>query len=111
LLFKLNGRRLSFSERGEITMSLQNPVFIPGPTNMPLAIRHAIDLPTIDHRGPGFGDMLVPARDGVRQVLKSSSAEIFIFPATGTGGWETGYYKHPERRGQSLSLSQWHVLT
>ena len=70
-------------------MSLQNPVFIPGPTNMPLAIRHAIDLPTIDHRGPGFGDILVPARDGVRQVLKSSSAEIFIFPATGTGGWET----------------------
>jgi alanine-glyoxylate transaminase/serine-glyoxylate transaminase/serine-pyruvate transaminase len=33
--------------------------------------------------------MLHPARDGVRKVLKSDSAEVFIFPATGTGGWET----------------------
>jgi alanine-glyoxylate transaminase/serine-glyoxylate transaminase/serine-pyruvate transaminase len=46
-------------------------------------------MPTIDHRSPLFGSILHPARDGVRQVLKSSSAEIFIFPATGTGGWET----------------------
>ena len=70
-------------------MSFQNPVFIPGPTNIPEALRKACDMPTIDHRSPLFGSILHPARDGVRQVLKSSSAEIFIFPSTGTGGWET----------------------
>ncbi len=70
-------------------MSLQNPVFIPGPTNIPENLRKACDMPTIDHRSPMFGSILHPARDGVRQILKSSSAEIFIFPATGTGGWET----------------------
>ncbi|GGH34127.1 serine-glyoxylate aminotransferase apoenzyme [Cribrihabitans marinus] len=70
-------------------MSFQNPVFIPGPTNMPEALRKACDMPTIDHRSPLFGQILHPAREGVRKILKSDSAEIFIFPSTGTGGWET----------------------
>jgi alanine-glyoxylate transaminase/serine-glyoxylate transaminase/serine-pyruvate transaminase len=70
-------------------MSLQNPVFIPGPTNIPEVVRKACDMPTIDHRSPLFGEILHPARDGVKQVLKSTSAEVFIFPSTGTGGWET----------------------
>lgn len=70
-------------------MSFQNPVFIPGPTNMPEAIRQACYMPTIDHRSPTFGKILHPCLDGVRQVLKSKDAKIFIFPSTGTGGWET----------------------
>ncbi|MCP4208387.1 MAG: aminotransferase class V-fold PLP-dependent enzyme [Shimia sp.] len=70
-------------------MSFQNPVFIPGPTNIPESLRKACDMPTIDHRSPLFGQILHPAREGVRKVLKSESAEIFIFPSTGTGGWET----------------------
>ena len=70
-------------------MSLQNPVFIPGPTNIPESLRKACDMPTIDHRSPLFGEILNPARDGVRKILKSADADIFIFPSTGTGGWET----------------------
>ena len=70
-------------------MSFQNPVFIPGPTNIPENLRKACDMPTIDHRSPLFGQILHPAREGVRKVLKSDSAEVFIFPSTGTGGWET----------------------
>ena len=70
-------------------MSFQNPVFIPGPTNMPEAIRQACYMPTIDHRSPVFGEILRPCLAGVRKVLKSESGHIFIFPSTGTGGWET----------------------
>ncbi|WP_424980469.1 L-aspartate--glyoxylate aminotransferase BhcA [Leisingera sp. S232] len=70
-------------------MSFQNPVFIPGPTNMPEALRKAVDMPTLDHRSPLFGQILHPALAGVKKVLKSESAEIFVFPSTGTGGWET----------------------
>jgi alanine-glyoxylate transaminase/serine-glyoxylate transaminase/serine-pyruvate transaminase len=70
-------------------MSFQNPVFIPGPTNMPEVLRKAVDMPTLDHRSPLFGQILHPAIAGVKQVLKSKSAEVFIFPASGTGGWET----------------------
>ncbi|MBV1925906.1 MAG: aminotransferase class V-fold PLP-dependent enzyme [Rhodobacteraceae bacterium] len=70
-------------------MNTQNPVFIPGPTNIPDEIRKACDMATIDHRSPAFGNILHPARAGVQQVVKSTSAEVFIFPSSGTGGWET----------------------
>lgn len=70
-------------------MSAQNPIFIPGPTNIPEMLRKAVDMPTIDHRSPLFGKILHPALDGVKQVLRSTEAEVFVFPSTGTGGWET----------------------
>ena len=70
-------------------MSFQNPVFIPGPTNMPEVLRKAIDMPTLDHRSSLFGEILHPALNGVKKVIKSKTAEIFVFPSTGTGGWET----------------------
>jgi alanine-glyoxylate transaminase/serine-glyoxylate transaminase/serine-pyruvate transaminase len=75
--------------REEGTMSFQNPVFIPGPTNIPEDVRRACDMPTLDHRSPLFGEILHPARSNVQKVLKSKSAEVFFFPSTGTGGWET----------------------
>ncbi len=66
----------------------QNPVFIPGPTNMPEVLRRACDMPTMDHRSAAFADILHPALAGVKSVLKSADAEVFVFPATGTAGWE-----------------------
>ena len=70
-------------------MNFQNPVFIPGPTNMPEVLRKAIDMPTLDHRSALFGEILHPALAGVKKVLKSEVVEVFVFPSTGTGGWET----------------------
>ncbi len=70
-------------------MSFQNPVFIPGPTNMPEALRRAVDMPTLDHRSAAFADILQPALAGVKQVMKTKTGEVFIFPSTGSGGWET----------------------
>ncbi|MFZ1725183.1 MAG: L-aspartate--glyoxylate aminotransferase BhcA [Albidovulum sp.] len=70
-------------------MSFQNPVFILGPTNMPEAVRQACYMPTIDHRSPVFGKILHPCLNNVRKILKSEGAHIFIYPSTGTGGWET----------------------
>jgi alanine-glyoxylate transaminase/serine-glyoxylate transaminase/serine-pyruvate transaminase len=69
-------------------MSFQNPVFIPGPTNIPDEIRKACDLPTLDHRSPAFGRLFRPAIAGVRRVLRMEAGEVIILPSTGTGGWE-----------------------
>jgi alanine-glyoxylate transaminase/serine-glyoxylate transaminase/serine-pyruvate transaminase len=69
-------------------MSLSNPVFIPGPTNLPDSVRRAIDLPTVDHRSPAFAEMLPNLFGGLKQVFGTRDAKIFIFPGTGTGGWE-----------------------
>jgi len=73
----------------ESAMFQQNPVFIPGPTNMPEVLRKAVDMPTLDHRSPLFAKILHPALAGVKRVVKSETAKIFVFPSTGTGGWET----------------------
>jgi alanine-glyoxylate transaminase/serine-glyoxylate transaminase/serine-pyruvate transaminase len=69
-------------------MFSQNPVFIPGPTNIPEELRRAISNPSIDHRSETFVEMFLPVIEGVKRILKTKSAEAFIFPSTGTGGWE-----------------------
>ena len=69
-------------------MSSQNPVFIPGPTNIPERLRHAVNVPTIDHRSASFGAIFKPLFPGVKKVLKTEKGEVFLFPATGTAGWE-----------------------
>ncbi|MDE3238857.1 MAG: aminotransferase class V-fold PLP-dependent enzyme [Paracoccaceae bacterium] len=69
-------------------MTSQNPVFIPGPTNIPESIRKACDMPTLDHRSPAFARIFSPAVEGVRKILRMGEGEVFLFPATGTGGWE-----------------------
>lgn len=66
----------------------QNPVFIPGPTNMPDVIRKACDMATLDHRSAAFGGIFAPAVASVKKVLATETGEVFIFPSTGTGGWE-----------------------
>jgi alanine-glyoxylate transaminase/serine-glyoxylate transaminase/serine-pyruvate transaminase len=74
----------------EPAMSSQNPVFIPGPTNIPESIRKACDVPTMDHRSPAFARILRPALAGVRRILRMAEGdgEVVLLPATGTAGWE-----------------------
>lgn len=69
-------------------MFSQNPVFIPGPTNIPEELRRAISNSSIDHRSDTFVEMFRPALEGVKRILKTTSGEAFIFPSTGTGAWE-----------------------
>lgn len=69
-------------------MSSQNPVFIPGPTNIPDSVRKACDMQTMDHRSPNFARLFQPAVAGVRRILKMGQGEVIILPSTGTGGWE-----------------------
>jgi alanine-glyoxylate transaminase/serine-glyoxylate transaminase/serine-pyruvate transaminase len=73
----------------EDDMFMQNPVFIPGPTNIPEILRKAVDMPTVDHRSSLFGEVLRPALAGVKEIVKTKTGAAFVFPSTGTGGWET----------------------
>lgn len=65
-----------------------NPVFIPGPTNIPDTLRAAMGGQTLDHRAPAFADMMGPLRADLKRVFKTTDGEIIFFPASGTGGWE-----------------------
>src|SRR5690554_5355553 len=73
---------------GGIPMSDQNPVFIPGPTNIPDRLRRAMQVQTRDHRAPDFVETFTPVLEGCKRVFGTSSGRIITFPASGTGGWE-----------------------
>jgi alanine-glyoxylate transaminase/serine-glyoxylate transaminase/serine-pyruvate transaminase len=60
---------------------------IPGPSNVPDRILHAIAHPTIDHRGPTFQKISKEVLLGVRRIFKTSDP-VLIFPTSGTGAWE-----------------------
>ncbi len=60
---------------------------IPGPTNVPDRVLRAMDLPTIDHRGPEFADLTKEVLAGLRTVFGTSGATV-VFPSSGTGAWE-----------------------
>ncbi len=61
---------------------------IPGPSNVPDRVLRAIAQPTIDHRGPEFAQLTLGILDKLRLVFNTESP-IFIYPASGTGGWES----------------------
>ena len=63
-------------------------LFVPGPTNMPESVRRAIDVPMEDHRAPDLPDFILPLFADLKKVFKTESGQVFIFPASGTGGWE-----------------------
>ena len=60
---------------------------IPGPTNVPDRILRAIDNPTIDHRGPEFGELGRKVLSGLKGIFKTQHP-VIIYPASGTGAWE-----------------------
>lgn len=60
---------------------------IPGPTNVPDRVLRAIDRPTIDHRGPEFGELGRTVLAGMKRVF-GTEADVVIYPASGTGAWE-----------------------
>ncbi len=66
----------------------KNHLFVPGPTNMPDRIRRAMDVALEDHRAPGFPDFSKPLFEDLKKVFRTETGQVFIFPASGTGGWE-----------------------
>lgn len=60
---------------------------VPGPSQVPSRILRAISLPTIDHRGPEFGQLALKVLSGVQQIFKTKQP-VIIYSASGTGAWE-----------------------
>lgn len=60
---------------------------IPGPSNVPDRVLHAIGRPTIDHRGPEFQQLSKEVLLGSRRIFKTAGP-VVVFPTSGTGAWE-----------------------
>jgi len=60
---------------------------IPGPTNVPDRVLHAMSFPTIDHRGPEFSVLGKQIVAGMKRVFQTQGT-VVMYPSSGTGAWE-----------------------
>lgn len=60
---------------------------IPGPTNVPDRVLRAMDMPTMDHRGPEFQALGIRVLSGIRTIFQTENP-VVIYPGSGTGAWE-----------------------
>ena len=74
------GQKLSYPGR--------NYLFCPGPTHSPQAVQNALIVPQEDHRAPDFPELVKPLLRDVKKIFKTTKGTCFLFPATGTAGWE-----------------------
>jgi len=61
---------------------------VPGPTNMPFAVRQAMDVALEDHRAPDFPEFVTPLLRDLKSVFRMQSGRVLVFPGSGTAGWE-----------------------
>ncbi|OGT79264.1 MAG: serine--glyoxylate aminotransferase [Gammaproteobacteria bacterium RIFCSPLOWO2_02_FULL_61_13] len=66
----------------------RNFLFIPGPTNVPQRVRNAMALEQEDMRAVDFPKFTLPLFEDLKKVFKTKTGRVFIFPSSGTGGWE-----------------------
>src|SRR5690348_14050791 len=69
-------------------MAGRNFLFVPGPSNVPDRILRSMMVAMEDHRSPKFPELTRSLFPDLKRLFKCTEGEVFIFPATGTGGWE-----------------------
>jgi alanine-glyoxylate transaminase/serine-glyoxylate transaminase/serine-pyruvate transaminase len=63
-------------------------LFIPGPTNVPDAVRQAMNVPMEDQRSADFPALTLPLFANLKRIFGNPSGRVFIYPSSGTGAWE-----------------------
>jgi alanine-glyoxylate transaminase/serine-glyoxylate transaminase/serine-pyruvate transaminase len=66
----------------------RNFLFVPGPTNIPDRILRAMNVASEDHRSSKFPELTMPLFTQLKKIFNTETGQAFIFPASGTGGWE-----------------------
>ena len=66
----------------------RNFLFIPGPTNVPQRVRNAMAIEQEDMRAADFPAFTLPLFEDVKKIFQTKTGRVFLFPGSGTGGWE-----------------------
>ncbi len=80
-------------------------LFIPGPTNVPEAVRSAMDIRMEDMRSPEFPKFTLPIFEDLKKVFKMKDGRVFIYPSSGTGAWEAAI-SNTLNRGDKVLMSR-----
>lgn len=83
-----HGRSMSTSDRFFPKAPGRNHLFVPGPCNIPERVQRAMVRASENHRDPHFAALAFSLFEDLPKLFKSEKGTAFIFPATGTGGWE-----------------------
>lgn len=83
---------------------------IPGPTNVPDRVLRAMDMPTIDHRGPEFAQLGHEVIEASKKVFKTKSP-VVIYPSSGTGAWEAAIVNTLSPGDKVLMVETGHFAT
>lgn len=65
-----------------------NHLYIPGPTNVPEVVRQSMNVPMQDMRAPDFGDLTLSLFEDLKQVFRTETGSVMIYPGSGTAAWE-----------------------
>lgn len=65
-----------------------NHLFIPGPTNVPEAVRIAMNVAMQDQRSHDFGAQNLSLFSDLKRVFGTKTGEAMMFCGSGTGAWE-----------------------
>ncbi len=83
---------------------------IPGPSNVPGSVLRAMAQPVIDHRGPEFPELTLRVLENLKKVFQTDS-HVFIYPASGTGGWECALLNALSPGDKVLAFETGHFAT
>jgi len=64
-------------------------ILAPGPTPIPPEVLLAQGSPLVYHRGPGFGNLMRDVTGRLKQLYRTSDADILLMTSSGTGGLES----------------------
>ncbi|WP_301289293.1 pyridoxal-phosphate-dependent aminotransferase family protein [Natronocella acetinitrilica] len=82
---------------------------IPGPTNVPDRVLRAMDMPTIDHRGPEFRKLALDVFAKLKPVF--GAEHVIVYPSSGTGAWEAAIVNCLEPGDRVLMFETGHFAT
>jgi alanine-glyoxylate transaminase / serine-glyoxylate transaminase / serine-pyruvate transaminase len=80
-------------------------LYVPGPTNVPDAVRRAMNVPQQDHRAPDFPELTLPLFADLKKVFANETGRIFMYPSSGTGAWEAAI-TNTLNRGDRVLMSR-----
>ncbi|MEX0951192.1 MAG: aminotransferase class V-fold PLP-dependent enzyme [Gammaproteobacteria bacterium] len=66
----------------------RNFLFIPGPSNVPERVMNAMHVSQEDMRATDFPEFTLPIFEDLKKIFQTKTGRVFIYPASGTGGWE-----------------------
>jgi alanine-glyoxylate transaminase/serine-glyoxylate transaminase/serine-pyruvate transaminase len=67
----------------------RNFLFVPGTTNVPDRILRAMHIAMEDHRSSDFPKLTLPLFEDTKKIFKTREGQVFIYPSSGTGAWES----------------------